>query len=219
MGALALLYAMDGRPDDAREMAERAVARARELGEYRAAAVEMYAAVAYLTMDDPVAAEAAARPAVEALRAIGERNLFPTAAALLGEARSRLGDADEAMALSSEAEQSTAPDDHLASMQWLTLRAMALAAQGRLDEAERSAQEACAIAREEGRDVPHVAGDAFFELSRVLEAEGRLGEAAEAAGEALARYREKGDRTSGSKAEAARERLALGAGRSSTSEG
>jgi tetratricopeptide (TPR) repeat protein len=123
------------------------------------------------------------------------------------------------MALSSEAEQSAAPDDHIANMQWRSLRAMALSAQGRFEEAERFAQEACAIAREQGKDVPHVAGDAFLELSRVLEAAGRLDEAAEAAVEALARYREKGDRTSASKAEAARERLRLEAGRSSASEG
>jgi tetratricopeptide (TPR) repeat protein len=219
MGALALLYAMDGRPDEARDVAERAVTRARELGEWRAAAVEMYAAVAYLTMDDPVAADAVARPAVEALRAIGERNLLPTAAALLGEARSRLGDAGEAMALSSEAEHSAAPDDHIANMQWRSLRAMALSAQGRFEEAEGSAREACRIAREQARDVPHVAGDAFLQLSRVLEGRGRVDEAAEAAAEALARYRAKGDRTSASKAEAARERLRLEAGRSSASEG
>src|SRR5439155_7146460 len=165
--------ARDGVAEEARAMAEKAVGRARDLGEWRAAAVEMYAADAYLILDDPAAAEAEARPAVETLRAIGERNLLGTAASLLGEARVRLGDLEEGMALSLESEEVTAPDDHVARMQWRQLRAKVLAARGEDMEAERLAREAVDIALERSGEAPHLVGNAFLDLSTVLEAAGR----------------------------------------------
>jgi tetratricopeptide (TPR) repeat protein len=219
MGHLALLYAMDARPEEARDMADRAVTRARELGEWRAAPVEMYASLAYLILDDPESAEAVVRPAVEALMAMGERNLLPSAAALLGEARFRLEDLDEAMAMSLRSEGSSAAGDQIAEMEWRQLRAKVLAARGAHEEAESLAREATGIALEGFRDAALVAGNAFLDLSFVLETAGRLPEAADAADEALVRYESKGDRTSASRAMAARERLRLQAGRSSASEG
>jgi tetratricopeptide (TPR) repeat protein len=219
MGQLALLFAMDGRPEASREMAERAVTRARELGEWRAAPVEMYTGLTYLRLDDPMAAESVLRPAVDALHAVGERYMLSSATALLGETRFRLGDLDEAMTLSLRSEEASDPGDHIAEMQWRQLRANVLAVTGDLDEAERLSVEACRIAREEFLGGSHIAGDTFLGRSFVLERAGRLAEAADEADEALAQYQAKGDVTSASKAEAARERLRLEAGRSSASEG
>jgi hypothetical protein len=84
---------------------------------------------------------------------------------------------------------------------WRGAAAKALAADGRLEEAERLAGEAVTIA---GRtDVLAMRGDALLDLAEVAPAAGRRGDAAAAAQAALEPYRAKGSLPGAARARAA----------------
>ena len=83
------------------------------------------------------------------------------------------------------------PEDADAHVNWRRVRAKALARTGQLDEAERLAREAVAIAS--ATDVLDLRADAFADLGEVLRLAGRPQGSRTAVEEAIAVYDEKGN--------------------------
>jgi tetratricopeptide (TPR) repeat protein len=106
-GQLGLLYAMQGRFDQAKAILQAALSRAQSEGaEWKAASIAVGLATAHLLADELSAAETVLRPATEALERMGEQSLLSSAAADLAEALYRQGkhrEAQEATKLSEAA--------------------------------------------------------------------------------------------------------------------
>src|SRR5207248_10679386 len=83
-----------------------------------------------LLAGEPAAAVEHFRWGYDRLRALGERGMLPTLAALLANALADAGAADEALETASVSEQGTVPDDVLTQVLWRTARAKALVRQG-----------------------------------------------------------------------------------------
>jgi tetratricopeptide (TPR) repeat protein len=192
LAGLGFLLSMAGRFDEARKPLGDAVARAEELGiEFRLASIHMHDGAALLLAGDAARAEAALRPAVEALHRMGEQSMYSTAIALLAEAQYRQGRLDDALRSTMASEEMTADDDVASQMAWRGVRAKVLAARGELAEAERLAGEGVAFA--DRSDLLNMAGDAHFDLAIVLVAAGKTSDAASELEAAAALYRRKGN--------------------------
>jgi DNA-binding SARP family transcriptional activator len=192
LAGLGFLLSMAGRFDEARKPLGDAVARAEELGiEFRLASIHMHDGAALLLAGDAARAEAALRPAVEALHRMGEQSMYSTAIALLAEAQYRQGRLDDALRSTMASEEMTADDDVASQMAWRGVRAKVLAARGELAEAERLAREGVAFA--DRSDLLNMAGDAHFDLAIVLVAAGKTSDAASELEAAAALYRRKGN--------------------------
>ena len=177
LAGLGFALTMMGRVDEARARFEDALLLANEIGaEWSIVSIHMYRGAALLMMDEDVEAEAELRAAAEALRAMGERSMRSTAAALLAEALYRQGRYEEAMEASVESEGATASDDLASAMAWRGVRAKLLAKEGNLSEARRLAEEAVSIAGE--TDLVNMTADAHMDLAVVLRAAGDIGGAA-----------------------------------------
>ena len=145
--ALAVLRAMQGRFDDARELVvlDRAILSELGLRYQTAAATEAYGLVELLA-GNPETAERTVRVGYEQLTRMADTNALPTIAALLGEALVALERYDEALAVTVEARQHADADDLGAQVQWRCAHAKALAWLGRDRTALRVAGDAVRIA-------------------------------------------------------------------------
>jgi class 3 adenylate cyclase/tetratricopeptide (TPR) repeat protein len=149
---------------------------------------------------DEVAAEAAARAGIEALREMGERGYFSTIAGHLAESLCRQGRFDEADHFSRLSEEAAAADDLDSQARWRAARAQVLASQGRFDEAETLAREAVALV--EPSDWLDQRGDMLLSLAEVLRLAGKAAEAARAVDEAVRLFDRRGNTVSAQRARA-----------------
>jgi tetratricopeptide (TPR) repeat protein len=187
--ALAALRAMAGEFDEARTLLRRFAAIVDDLGlrVTAASAAETYATVELLA-GDPGAAERELRLGYERLERMGETSTSANLAALLAQALHAQGDDVEAVAVTEVA----APEDDVSAQVHLrSARAKALAAVGRLDEAEALGRDA--VARASTTDFLVMCADALRDLAEVLLRSGRLPEAAALAEEAHGLYTRKGN--------------------------
>jgi tetratricopeptide (TPR) repeat protein len=140
------------------------------------------------------AVEGRARAGVESLEAAGETGFLSTTAVYLAEALHALGRDEEALEATRLSERHTAKGDVTSEMGWRCVRAKVLARRGELEQAERVAGEAVAIA--ERTDLLNQNGDCFVALAVALGAAARPEEASSAARGALEYYERKGNRVS-----------------------
>lgn len=168
---LAFAQALAGAEAVSRELIERGLAYAQEVGgAFRVADAEMNAGMALLHLGRPGDAAGALARSVETLERLGERNLRSTAVAFLGEALVRLGDLEGADAAAEQCRTLAAQDDGASQMLWRQVRAKVLAARGDLPGAREMAREATAIA--DGTEFLTMIGVAHLDLALLLDAAG-----------------------------------------------
>jgi class 3 adenylate cyclase/tetratricopeptide (TPR) repeat protein len=202
---IALLHAMNGNCDEAREMCRRARDVLRDLAPgVRAAAASLDLAAVEMLAGDPAAAERELRPDCEMLEKMGETYFFSSMLATLARAVRDQGRDDEALEITRLAERTAAPDDFDAQVLWRCVRAPILARGGALDDAEALVRASLEIAKQ--IEVPDLHASAWTELAAVLRVRGAIDASRQALDEALRIYEAKGNRQS-----AARTRAALAA--------
>jgi tetratricopeptide (TPR) repeat protein len=189
---LAACLAMEGRFDEARDLAERSYEMLNELGlRLRAAFATEAAAFVETLAGDHEAAERALRLGYEITDQVGERGYHAAATALLSQAVLAQGRVDEAEALTHAAERNGATDDMTTQVVWRSVRGRVLSARGMHDEAEILAREATMLAAE--TDDVNMRADALIDLAEVLRAAGRGAEGAPFVRQALALFDAKGN--------------------------
>jgi class 3 adenylate cyclase/tetratricopeptide (TPR) repeat protein len=204
--ALASVRAMEGRFDEARDLAERARALLEEYGfRLRASWVSETSAAIEMLAGDPAAAEAALRAGFDAAVAVGEQGFQATAAALLAHVLAEQGQLEEADRFTTLSEHSAADDDLASQVLWRSARARILAVSGRASEGEPLAREAVTLA--ERTDDINMHGDVLVELALVLAEADRPDEAAAALDRAVDLYTRKGNRVAADAARRRREAL------------
>jgi ATP/maltotriose-dependent transcriptional regulator MalT len=201
LGALSYLVAIQGRRDEAKELAESADQLMWALGE--GWHFPAFAGLEALWQHDPGEAERKLRRGYDALKRVGERSHFCTLASLLARVAYARGDYEEAHTLTIEAEEAAAANDVHCHIHWRGTRAKVLARQGRLEDGEKLGREAAAFAATSDFLSSH--GDALVDLAEVLILASRPLEAAEALRESIALY---GRKENALAAGVARERLA-----------
>jgi DNA-binding SARP family transcriptional activator len=147
---LAVLKALAGTFEEARELAEETRRRYEELGQTLQAAINAGWASAQVELlaGNPAAAERVLRPACTSLRGMGENVQLSSRAAELAEALYAQGRSEDAARWAQVAEENSVPYDVSAETQWRAIRAKVLAREGRLVEAERLARDAVALIQE-----------------------------------------------------------------------
>jgi class 3 adenylate cyclase/tetratricopeptide (TPR) repeat protein len=186
-------YAMEGRFEEARELAARAGAILEELGR----PIELYTMAFWtapleLLAGDPVAAEREAAAACDGLEAAGEKGFLSTMSALLADALYAQGRLDEAEAAVRGSREAATSDDFNAQAAWRAAQAKILARRGELEEAERLAREAIEII-DRSDELSHQ-GEFRVGLAEVLQLAGRTDESIPVLEEALERYEQKENR-------------------------
>jgi len=201
LAMIGALQAQAGAFDEARAGYARSRAIAEEFG-LRAwlAALPLYSGPIELLAGDPVAAERDLRAGYDALIEMGDLGRLSTEAAFLAQALYLQGRHDEAEALTGVSEGAATPDDVFSQIAWRGVRSKALANRGEIEQAERLAREAVALAEE--TDGLNLHGDALLDLAEVLRTAGRPAEEAVAAERALALYERKGNLPSMARARA-----------------
>jgi class 3 adenylate cyclase/tetratricopeptide (TPR) repeat protein len=199
--AQGVLKAMTGGFDEGRADLNRGRALLADLGSRLTwAATSNPATMLERLAGDEVAAEAAARAGIEALREMGERGYLSTMAGQLAESLCRQGRFDEADHFSRMSEELAAADDLDSQARWRAARAQVLASQGRFDEAETLAREAVALV--EPTDFLDQRGDTLLSLAEVLRLAGKAGEAARTVDEAVRLFDRRGNTVSARRARA-----------------
>jgi class 3 adenylate cyclase/tetratricopeptide (TPR) repeat protein len=196
---LGILAAMRGSFEEARALRDRGRQLTDELGLplHRAGLSMMFGRVDQLAGDDR-AAEAEFRLGYERSRELGDTGYLSTTACYLGEVLYAQGRYDDALRLSEEAERSGSPDDVITQIKWRTLRALVLAEQEKMDEAESLSRASVEIARP-GDDLDDIA-QCVASLGTVLERAGKLEEARTNFEEALDLWERKGNVVSAAQA-------------------
>jgi tetratricopeptide (TPR) repeat protein len=144
--SLALCYAYAGRFADARAAYRRGQSIFTAFGaKLDAAGCAMACGRVELMAGDPAAAERILRQGYEALVAMGERGYLSSTVTYLAEAVSALGEFDQALLLTEEAEALAGPDDLDAQARWRAIRAQVLARRGQFPAATRLADEAVTL--------------------------------------------------------------------------
>jgi tetratricopeptide (TPR) repeat protein len=198
---LAALHAMEGGFDHARGLQAASAAVFEELGLTLSLAVSHTdAGTIDLFAGDPLAAERNLRRGYDALAEMGERHLLSTSAALLAQALFALRRYEEAERFAESSEEWADPDDLISQVLWRGVRARTLARRGLVQEAERLARDAVALA--ETSDFVNDRGDAFVDLASVHRQAGQLNQARAALAEGLRRYEQKGNVVSAGRARA-----------------
>jgi class 3 adenylate cyclase/tetratricopeptide (TPR) repeat protein len=191
----ARLEALRGNFDVARDLVTRASAIAQDYGfaAVHAASVKRAAGEVELRAGDYLAAERALRTACEALESVGELGYLASAAALLLDALYMQERDDEALLLADRwaAERLTVPEDVDAQVGWRRVYAKLLARRGDIEDAERLAREAMALAA--GTDYLDLRAKAAADLAEVLRLAGRSQEAAAMLKEAIRLHEQKGN--------------------------
>ena len=194
------LEAMLGRSGPARELAARATALARELGDPIALSRSLLdSSRVEMLADSPETAERDARAGYEILDRIKSTGNLASAAPHLGDFLYAQGRYDEAEKLSEFSERITIEGDVDAEVRWRQLRAKTLARRGRHDEAEPLVREAVRIVAP--TDYLDLHADALFALAEVMQLAGRSSDAAEALRDALEVCRRKGNLVGAGRAE------------------
>ena len=183
-------YGMEGRFEEARELAARASSILKELGR----PIDLYtmafwSAPLELLAGDPLAAEREAAEACDGLEAAGEAGFLSTMATLLAEALYAQGRLDEAEAAVQRSREVATSDDFNAQAAWRAGQAKILARRGEHEEAERLAREAIEII-DRSDELSHQ-GDFRVGLAEVLQLAGRTDESIPVLEEALERYEQK----------------------------
>ena len=196
------LEAQAGAFDEARACCARSRAIAEEFG-LRAwlAALPLYSGPIELLAGAPAAAERELRAGYDTLVEMGDLGRLSTEAAFLAQAVYVQGRYEEAESLTGVSEGAATPDDVFSQIAWRGVRSKALARRGEVEQAERLAREAVALAK--GTDGLTLHGDALLDLAEVLRAAGRPDEAEAAVERALALYERKGNVVSATRARAA----------------
>ena len=165
--AMAHLFALDGRVDEARDMCTATRSRLVELGwHFDAALVSLSLGPIELLAGRPDDAARELRGDYETLKAMGEQNFITTIGAFLAEAVRRQGHLSEALDLAAEAAAGAAADDTPTQVAWRQTRAKALIDPGSAGEAERLIDEAVEIAL--GTDDLTMQGDVLLDQAEVL---------------------------------------------------
>jgi tetratricopeptide (TPR) repeat protein len=194
------LAAFAGRTDGVREI-EQAREIYRDLGlTLRWAGTAIAAGIGSLAVGDPDRAESVLRESLAELERMGEKGYLSTLAFYLADAVLAQGRRAEADDLSRLSEDATAPDDLASSVGWRRTRALVLAAQGQLPQAERFVREADQLASRS--DSLMQSGEVAFALATVLERMGRVDEAVAEARRAADFYGRKGMDSFAARAEA-----------------
>lgn len=200
--ALAVLRAMQGRFEEARELValDRTILDELGLRYLAAAAVEAYGLVELLA-GDPESAERAIRDGYLELTRMGDTGALPTVAALLGEALVACERYEEALAVTEEARVATDAFDLAAQVQWRCPQAKALAWRGRDKKALRIAEQAVRLAAR--TDFLNMHADALAALAEVHRLQGRREQATQAITQAVSLYERKGNLVAASRAKVA----------------
>jgi class 3 adenylate cyclase/tetratricopeptide (TPR) repeat protein len=190
------LEAMQGRLDSARDMIAQAQALAQELGlEVLLAVGAWVAADIEMLAGDAAAAERELRPACEALERMGNWGNLAVLAPILADVLFVQGRDEEALTLTELTERIASTWDVQPQIAWRRVRAKLLARRGDVEEAERLAREATALAAR--TDFVTDRAQAAADLAEILRLVGRPKEAAAALQEALRLYEEKGNVAAG----------------------
>jgi hypothetical protein len=128
---------------------------------------------------------------MEALQAIGERYILSGVIGMLARVLIAQDRFEEVAQLSATYEEVAAPDDTAAQVDWRGLRALAIAREGRVEEAVHLAHEGVELAKP--ADFPTLQAEAWLRLSDVLARAGDRAGAGEAAATARQLYEAKGD--------------------------
>jgi tetratricopeptide (TPR) repeat protein len=200
----AVLLAMLGRFDEAREAAERTVALMEEVGvEFLQTRLGFWLGPMHMLAGDYEAAERVLSESIAKFEALGDKGFTSTLAAELAEALLTQGRIDEAEEAAARSRALTAEGDTVSEIGWRRAMAKVFAARGSMDEAERLAREAVEVG--DGTTYATERGNAWMRLGDVLTMAGKTEEAAGALGRALELFERKGNVVS---AERARQELA-----------
>jgi tetratricopeptide (TPR) repeat protein len=191
----ARLEAMRGRFNASRDILSRASALAMDHGldVLQASRVATSAAFVSLLAGDAAAAERELRPACETLEEVGELGYLASAVPLLLDALFRQGRDEEALRLTERwrPERLTVREDVDAQVGWRRVRAKLLARRGEVEEAERLAREAIALATQ--TDYLDLRAQTSADLAEVLQLTGDPQGSAAACKESIQLYEQKGN--------------------------
>ncbi len=187
---LASLHAMRGEFDVAEELLRQANETLAELGSLNAS-VNHHEALVWRFAGRHDRVEAALRPAVTRLEAMGGGGLLATTSAMLAQALYEQGRFDEARAHCDVAAAGAAADDILTQIVWRGVLAKLLARAGEAERAEALARAAVALA--EPTDLLSHKADGMLDLGEVLSLCSRAAEAREAIASGLALHARKGN--------------------------
>jgi tetratricopeptide (TPR) repeat protein len=203
----AMLEAMRGNFDAARDLARAADATAEEFGQQLWLAAGGMARWQVETLaGETAAAERAVRNSYRLLETLGDVGYRSTAASQLASSLCSLGRLQEAMELTQTAEMLTASDDVAAQMLWRHTRGRILARRGEHAGASRLAQDAVALA--EDTDMLNFHADALAAAAETSELGGRMDEARSRLEQALALFDQKGNIAAAASARRELDRLA-----------
>ena len=188
--ALAPLFAMQGRLEEAEDMIESSKTIMESLGEY-IHIVHFWWGFVFLWKGDPTTAELELHGPYEALKNVQEKSHFSSLSHAYAAVAYALGRYDDAERLTHECEEASRTNDVHSQILWRAIRAKVYARRGRFDEAERLARESVALAESSDFLIAHA--DAVADLAEVLELAGRMDEAARALEDAIEQYELKGN--------------------------
>jgi class 3 adenylate cyclase/tetratricopeptide (TPR) repeat protein len=187
----AVLEAMRGRPDEARELYERTQRTLEDIGmNVLLASMRIYAGWVELILGEPAFAARELQVGYDALARIGERAYLSTTAAFLARALQALGKDDDAERLTRVSEESASRDDIGSQVIWRGTRARVLAARGDEDAVDLAST---AVALSRGTDFVNVQADALVDFAATMQALARHDEALRALGAASQLYSSKGN--------------------------
>jgi class 3 adenylate cyclase/ketosteroid isomerase-like protein len=187
----AVLEAMRGRPEAARDILSAGRVTLEELGlTLELHELSMHDGMVELLADDPFAAEGHLRGAREGFEALGVAAGAAQAAALLARALLEQTGRDQEVVSQTTLAEAHGGEDLKTTITWLSARAEALARGGEIERALSFAHRAIAVS--EPTDALADKADASMALAHVMRAAGRDSEAREAADAARVLYSAKG---------------------------
>jgi class 3 adenylate cyclase/tetratricopeptide (TPR) repeat protein len=191
LSSLAVLLAMSGEIDEARERWTQAETSWEELGTRLHRAIRAIdASMVEFLAGDAQGAERELRTGYRMLEEIGDVHLRPTIAAYLAATLVEEGRLEEADELARFAESHAWEGDIVTQVMWRVARAQVQASGGDAAEAESVAREAVVLTA--ATDFPDLQATALLALARVLRKRGST-QAADAAAQAQAVYERKGN--------------------------